>query len=407
MSNSKNSISQLKTIPKTTFLGLFFATMAEMMGMGILLPILPNIVEGLSGSGTIVGVVFACFALARGIFGPLFGRISDQYGRKNMLLAGLSIYALLSVGFIYALDYLWLIALLWFLQGMASAMVTPIAQSYIGDRTPEGKEGRIMNLFFLGQFGGVAIGPVIGGYLVDNYSEASPFFVMGITALIGLLLVALVVPKTQKTKRGTHKKMKLRRSFWQVLKDRKMKGILIYIVGRGFYRWGFNTMFPIYAITIATLSQYQIGLVISCYMVSGALLQYPFGWLSDRLAKYRAELVLVGGVVAAATTFFIPTLTNLIWLMVLTTLMGMFSAASRASTVAIRTERGRVHGMGVVTGVFMTGFSVGQVLGPVGFGAITDIFSISTSFYLGAFAGLITTLLAYWYLRKPKDRDKT
>lgn len=399
--------SSLKSVSTITFIALFFATMSEMMGMGILLPLLPTLAKNLGASGTVVGIVFALFALARGIFGPIFGRISDQYGRKNMMLVGLFLYALLSVGFIFSINTLFLIALLWFFQGVASSMVTPIAQSYIGDNIPEGKEGSIMNLFFLGQFGGIALGPVLGGYLVDHFSLTSPFYVMGSAALIGLLLVEFVVPKTPSVKKSKKEKgFRFKDSIVKVWRDRKMKGVLVFILGRGFYRWGFNTMFPIYALTIASLTQSQIGVVITCYMLSGALLQYPFGRLSDKFSKYRSEMVLIGGLIASISTFFVCSLTKLSWLIGLVIIMGAFSSAARASAIAIRTERGRVYGMGMVTGAFMTSISLGQVIGPVVFGSITDTFNISASFYMGAVIGLITTLLAYLYLRKERKRRR-
>jgi len=60
-----------------------------------------------------------------------------------------------------------------------------------------------------------------------------------------------------------------------------------------------------------------------------------------------------------------------------------------------------------VTGVYMTGISLGQVLGPVGFGAISDLFTIPIAFYIGGITGLATTGLAYWYLRfKPSSSEK-
>src|SRR5699024_3721220 len=158
--------------------------------------------------------------------------------------------------------------------------------------------------------------------------------------------------------------------------------------GRGFYRWGFNSFFPIYAITIASLSKSQVGLVITSYMIAGALFQYPSGRLADYFPNRHKELIAVGGGMAALTMFAVPFLQLMVWLVVLMVIMGIFSALSRASTVVIRTERGRYHGMGTVTGVYMASFSVGQVLGPIGFGAIADVWNIPIAFYIGGFAGV-------------------
>jgi len=224
---------------------------------------------------------------------------------------------------------------------------------------------------------------------------------------LGFLLVYFVVPERRTSVQEKKPSVSFIQSFKNVWQDRKMKGILYYIVGRGFYRWGFNSFFPIYAMTMATLSKSQVGLVISSYMITGTLLQYPFGRLADRLPKRRATLVAVGGGIAAITTFIVPLITQMSWLVVLVIIMGIFSALSRASTVAIRTEQGRIHGMGAVTGAFTAGFSAGQVLGPVGFGVITDVWSIPASFYVGAFVGLLTTGLAFWYLWKKSEQKKS
>src|SRR5699024_6517391 len=137
-----------KRIPKRIFFGLFIANMAAMLGLGILLPLLSPYAKELGASELLLGVVFAGYAIGRGIFSPVFGQISDTYGRKNMMLFGLFIYGALPVGYILSSSVL-LLAVLWFLQGIASALVSPIAQSYIGDITLPAKESRVMNLYYI------------------------------------------------------------------------------------------------------------------------------------------------------------------------------------------------------------------------------------------------------------------
>jgi len=393
-----------KRIPPKIFGGLFIANMAAMLGLGILLPLLSPYAKELGASEFLVGLVFAGYAIGRGICSPIFGQVSDKYGRKNMMLLGLFLYGTLPLGYILS-DSILLLPILWFFQGVASAMVSPIAQSYIGDITPPGKEGRVMNLFYLGQFGGVAIGPFIGGYLSDRFSFDAPFYFMIGAAFLGFFLVLFGIPDIKKAKDKVEQSF--RKSVKTVLQDVKMKGVLSYLVGRGFYRWGFNSFFPIYVITLAGLSKSQVGILVSGYMVAGTALQYPCGRLADRFYHNRAELLGVGGAISAVCMFLVPLLTSMFWLVALVILMGAVSAMPRATTVAIRTERGRKLGMGAVTGVYMTGISLGQVLGPVGFGAISDLFTIPIAFYIGGITGLATTGLAYWYLRfKPSSSEK-
>lgn len=98
--------------------------------------------------------------------------------------------------------------------------------------------------------------------------------------------------------------------------------------------------------------------------------------------------------------FVVPSTEGLPPLVALVVGMSVSSAISRSAAVAIRAQRGRVHGMGAVTGAFTGSLSVGQVLGAITFGAVVDIFSIRWAFYLGGIVGLVGTAGAYWYLRR-------
>jgi MFS family permease len=79
--------------------------------------------------------------------------------------------------------------------------------------------------------------------------------------------------------------------------------------------------------------------------------------------------------------------------------MGAFSSLSRASVLKIRTERGRIYGMGSVTGAFTTSLSIGQVLGPILFGVIADIYSIPVAFLVGGLVGLTGTIVSCIFLK--------
>jgi MFS family permease len=385
---------------KKIYVSLFIATASAMLGMGIIEPILPIYAHHMGATGLVLGFIFSGFALSRGIFAPFMGQYSDSHGRRYMILCGLFFFVLLSFGYVIA-DSPWALMLVRTLQGLASVMITPIAQSYIGDIIPQGKEGKYMNLFFLSFFGGQAVGPVIGGSLSDNFGLAAPFYAMAFMAGISLALVYFLVPEGPRHTTSSGKGLlRFAATYRQVLGDRQMQGILLFMSSRGFYRWGFNTFFPILAVTRLDMSKTKIGIILSIYMLIGAIIQYPAGLLSDRFIKYRREIFFYGGILSPVMMFLIPLTGNFYLIFVMTLLMGLFSAISRASVVAIRTERGRIHGMGAVTGAFTASLSTGQIVGPLTFGAIADLFQLNYAFYLGGIVGLAGSVVSYLFLRK-------
>lgn len=376
--------------------------MIAMLSLGIITPILPLYAKGMNATGFELGLIFSGFALSRGIFAPIIGRFSDQYGRKNLIVIGLILFIILSLCFVVASSPITL-TIIRIVQGFSTVLVTPVAQSYIGDITPEGKEGKYMNGFFMSFFAGQALGPYLGGELSDRFNMNIPFYVMAVLSLIALLLIIFLVPESRAIKKHKSEKKPLIRSLGPVFKDKPMLGIMTYFSSRGFYRWGFNTFFPILAIKAASMSMTNIGIVLSVYMLSGSIIQYPFGLVADKFPKQKVTLIFIGGIIAAISMCVIAEFHTMIMFFILTMIMGIFSSVSRASAIAIRTERGRIYGMGATTGAFTASLSLGQVIGPLVFGIIVDSFNISTAFLVGGIVGIIGTVAASIFLKIKTD----
>ncbi len=373
------------------FITLFIATVITMAGLGIIDPILPLYAKSMKATGIQLGIIFAGFALSRSIFAPIIGQYSDRHGRKNLMIAGLALFTVVSACFVYAKSPLAL-TLIRLVQGFAAVLVTPVAQAYIGDLTPVGKEGKYMNLFFMSFFAGMAIGPYLGGYLTDQFNIKVPFYAMGGMSLMVMVLVLFFVPESSAVKNHDKRKVPFFKSLLPVFKDKPMIGIMTYMATRGFYRWGFNTFFPLLAIKAEKMSLANIGLVLSVYMLFGSIMQYPFGLIVDKFPSQKVNLILLGGSCSALSMCAVAYSHSMSMFVILAISMGAFSSVSRASALAIRTERGRIYGMGSVTGAFTTALSVGQVLGPILFGVIADISSIPAAFLVGGLVGLIGTI---------------
>jgi DHA1 family multidrug resistance protein-like MFS transporter len=387
---------------KQIFISLFIATAITMLSMGIITPILPLYAKSMMATNIQLGIIFSGFALSRGIFAPIIGNYSDHHGRKNLIVVGLIFFIVLSICFALASSPLTL-TIIRVVQGFSSILVTPVTQAYIGDITPKGKEGNYMNLFFMSFFAGQAAGPYFGGYLTDHFNIRMPFYVMALLSFLALILILFLVPESSAVKKDNKKVEPIFKSLLPVFKDKPMIGIMTYMSSRGFYRWGFNTFFPILAVKTISMSATNIGLILTAYMISGSIIQYPFGLAVDRFPKQKLNLILIGGSVSAIAMSIFTYFNSLLMYALLTIIMGVFSSISRASAVAIRTERGRIHGMGAATGAFTSSLSFGQVLGPIVFGIIADILNLPAAFIIGGVIGLIGTVVSYVFFKVDTD----
>ena len=369
------------------FLPLFLAVAAAMVGLGVISPILPLYVREFGAGGAQLGLVFAAFSVSRALLAPILGRLSDRVGRRRMIALGLGAYTAVSILYVIA-ESLWQLAAFRLLHGAASVLVTPIAQAYVGDVTPPGREGRTMNLFYSSMFLGMALGPLLGGGLAERWGLVAPFFVMGSLTFIALIAVLAFVPED----RHSLARPKGRPPIRQVARSPVVWGIVAYNATRGFWRQGFNAFWPLLGAALGH-GEAALGSVLTAYLFAQAALQIPFGFLADRFP--RLPQIVLGGVVAPAVLFGVPAVAgSLGWVLAGGVLMGAASALGRASVVAVRAACGRVHGMGILAGIQNSAFAVGQSLGPVCAGLAYDLGGMAAPMYLGGTVGLLGTALA-------------
>jgi len=381
---------------RRAFVSLFISVAVAMIGVGIIAPILPLYAKGFSASGVSIGLVFAAFSLSRSVLGPLVGRFSDRVGRKRLLVVGLAGYAVISVLYAVA-GSLWQLGVFRLLQGIASVMVTPIAQAYVGDITAPGREGRNMNLFYSSMFLGMALGPLLGGELTAVWSYHIAFYTMGGLSLAALLLVGATVPSRPRVHDVPPPQVPIV-PLRKVMGNDGVKAIAIYVATRGFWRQGFNTFYPIFAVAASGLDTGSIGTILSVYMLGGGLLQIPFGYLADRYPKLPQ--IVLGSTLAPLLLLIVPFSHSVVTVGAVMFVIGVLSALSRASVVAIRTEIGRTHGMGTLAGLQGGAFAAGQMLGPLASGVIADAFGVSAVFPFGSAVGLIGSGFVFAWFRR-------
>jgi len=171
---------------KRSALGALFLTVfIDLLGFGIVLPLLPRYADELHASGWQIGLLFASFSGMQFLFAPLWGRLSDRHGRRRLILLGLCGSTAAYLLFAFATSYaLLLVSRL--LAGVFAATIGT-AQAYIADVTGETQRGRGMALIGAAFGIGFTFGPVLGWLTHDCLGAAWP----GLTAA-ALSLTALV-----------------------------------------------------------------------------------------------------------------------------------------------------------------------------------------------------------------------
>lgn len=179
-----------------TPLGIVFTTVViDLIGFGIVVPILPLWAEDLGASATVIGFLAASYSAMQFIFAPLLGRLSDRYGRRPVILISLlgSAVSSFMIGFANSIILLFVARIL---NGISGASYST-AQAYVADITT--KENRARGMGLIGAaFGiGFIIGPALGGLcaLVD---KRLPFFVSGALALANMAIAWKRLPETDR-----------------------------------------------------------------------------------------------------------------------------------------------------------------------------------------------------------------
>lgn len=142
---------------------LMVTAFIDMLGLLMILPLLPFYAQKLGAGGLVVGLLVSSFSVAQLLSAPMWGRVSDKYGRRPALLVGLFASAIAYLVFAYA-DSLWLLFVSRLVQGAGGGTVSVI-QAYVADATKP--EDRAKSLGWLSAVtnAGVAIGPVIGSWV--------------------------------------------------------------------------------------------------------------------------------------------------------------------------------------------------------------------------------------------------
>jgi len=361
---------------------VFTIVFIDLVGFGIVLPLMPAFAASYGISPLEIGVLITSFSVLQLIVSPLWGALSDRIGRRPVLLIGLAGSTLSYVLFAFAGGF-WTLLASRVIAGSMGATVG-VAQAYVADITPPERRAQSMGILGAGFALGFILGPAIGGVLYTHGHSAAGFVA---AALCGTNALAALLWLPETPRHLSHRSS-------QRVPIRPIAAPLAATVLLMSAFAVIHVSLPIMAQEELKLSTQRIGILFAFSGVISAIVQ---GGLVGRIAPRvgEARLALVGAVLMALGLALMPGSAHVGHLYLAIGFLSMGSAASNPAILAAVSRMTAASLQGSALGLMQTGQNLGRIVGPLLAGALYGAVGHAAPFFAGAglaLAGAAATL---------------
>jgi MFS family permease len=387
---------------KKAFFALSTVIFTTQLGMNIISPLMAVYARTMGANALWLGIMVSGSAFSYVIFAPVSGWLADRFSRKLLMIVGLTAYTLFSIGYALSTN-VYMLTGVRLLHGAASAMVGPVAQAYVGNISPKGKEGTFINIFMMFMYLGMAVGPLMGGALYDQFGMNYAFYAMGALSALSLLFLIIFVPLVKAVPGQQRAGL---RAIFTPLRDNRIKAANLHLGSRAILRQGITSFLPLYAITILGMTATNIGLVLTIFVFTEAISQGLMGPFADRANK--KALLLGGTSIAAILAFFLGSMTTQWTLLLILVPIAFTTSLARASASVYHVQVGRqMNNMGASMGILNATQGLGSAIGPILYGIVIDAFGLQSIFLTGGITGIMVLPLMVYYLFKKQPESST
>jgi len=422
------------TKSRTAVFLLVFIAFTVQLGFSILSPVMQYYIEALDHPLTpppeerqrvlfTADVVWymafntAAFMFFRAPFSTYFGRLSDKIGRRRLIVLGLFIYVVISISLGLA-TAAWQVVVIRGLQGIASAMVWPIAEALLMENAPIDARTRMMTLYIMGLNIANLIGPGVGGWLYNLFYNVigseyaidilrptvlSPVPLFVIAAILGLFV------RETKTLNYDGGIIEEGRDIEIILRPEEKRSIhIIYLTGisNGFGIGLISSIVIIFITEFVVKEPAIIGSIMMFAGLTGLALAYPLASIADKKIgkKNIAIFAMVMRTIGFLILPFVRDIISLFFVMALQNISfntGMPSIRAIQADLTYKKIRGRVFGQQQT--FFNTGMGIGALIGAALYIryahiSIYNLPGVSVLFFSSAFLSLINAFLIKKYV---------
>lgn len=382
---------------KTALYLLMFNMFITMLGIGIIIPVMPSYLAMFDVGGQVLGFLVAGFALAQFLFSPIAGDLSDRYGRKPFIVAGLIIYAFSQVLFGFA-DAVWVLFLSRFLGGFGAALIAPPIMAYVADITTHEERGKGMGMLGASMSLGFMVGPGFGGFLA-NINLTFPFYLAGAIAFAAAILTIFMLPSVKPAPVTKIRENIAKQLVRSVKTEYFVFLIIIFIFSFGIAN--FQSTFSIYLDNKFNYTPTDIAIILTIGGFIGVILQM---FVIEKLFKHFGEMkvILVNLLLAALMMLLMIYISGFYVILLVATL---FSVATTFIRPAVNTLVSKLAGaeQGFAAGMNNAYMSLGNMVGPALAGTLFD-YNMDAPYILGATILVGCFILSFVWSKKYKPQ---
>jgi MFS family permease len=406
---SKTEQPESDELRRRVLLVIIFTVFLDMVGYGIVIPLMPLYVKRLGASALTVGLIITSFSVAQLLATPFLGRLSDRIGRRRIILFSLvgNVASMLFFAYATIKGHLWLFFVSRLLAG-ATAGNLSACQAAIADVTSKSERAAAMGRLGGGIGLGIIVGPLVGGLLSDNLWM--PPVAAAAMAVLDVILTAIFMPETLKSRRGSLSpamkpvvpapapevaptlSVRPLPSIWMVLRERKMAAVLVLSFLTFLSMTNIQVALALLAEERMDWGAKQVSYVFGLFGVCGFVIQMG---LIGKLVKAFGEinLVVCGAALNAVGMILIGLSRSAATLIPGLVLFGVGVAITNPSLASIASRLARDEQQGAVLGFAQSAGTLGRTIGPTWAGFLFYRFGSTAPFLSGAMAALFSLLV--------------
>lgn len=378
---------------------LMLVAFVDMMGLMIIWPLLPLYAQNLGASATTVGLLAASFPVAQLVSSPVWGYVSDRYGRRPALLVGLGASAIAYIVFGFA-HAVWLLFASRFVQGLGGG-TTGVVQAYVADTMLPRERAKALGWLSAATSAGVIIGPAIGSFM-HRFGEAAPGLFASALVLINVAFAWKWLPesrwaqagvtRTSTEERAARRSVTMREAVQNIVQPAvrvlsdptRPVSLLIWIYALAML--AFNALPPVFSLYLHDrfgITADQIGYFFMVFGAVGVLMRTaPVGWFNAKLGEVRT--MQLGTVLLLAGFVLVPLAPSLPLFIAAQILIPLGTALLFPANSALVSHRAHHDEIGLTMGVQQTYRGVAAIVGPVYAGGAYETLGQHVPFYISA-----------------------